>query len=102
MNIPGEEWMVKYYRPAMAWVYMVICIFDFVIAPVIFAIMSVKTGNVVHWMPLTLQSGGMIHLAMGAIIGVSAWSRGQEKMQYINNYNKFKEMIESAKEKDKT
>ena len=33
--------------------------------------------------PITLKEGGFYHLAMAAIIGVAAWTRGQEKIQRI-------------------
>jgi hypothetical protein len=36
--------------------------------------------TVTQWNPLTLQGAGLYHVAMGAILGVAAWSRGQEKM----------------------
>lgn len=43
--------------------------------------MATYKGNVTEaWSPLTLQGAGLFHLAMGAILGVTAWSRGQEKM----------------------
>jgi hypothetical protein len=32
------------------------------------------------WQSLTLSNGGLIHLSFGAILGVSAFSRGQEKI----------------------
>ena len=34
----------------------------------------------IAWQSLTLSNGGLIHLAFGAILGVSAWTRGQEKI----------------------
>jgi hypothetical protein len=33
---------------------------------------------------MTLQFGGLIHMAFGAILGISAWTRGQEKVAAIN------------------
>jgi len=33
-----------------------------------------------QWVPITLQGGGLFHVAMGAVLGVAAWSRGQEKL----------------------
>ena len=36
-----------------------------------------------EWEPLTLGQGGLYHLSMGAILGVSSWSRGQEKMKQM-------------------
>ena len=37
------------------------------------------------WQPLTLQGGGLIHISFGAILGVAAWTRGQEKVEAIKN-----------------
>jgi hypothetical protein len=31
------------------------------------------------WQSLTLANGGLIHIAFGAILGVAAFSRGQDK-----------------------
>lgn len=32
------------------------------------------------WEPLTLQATGLFHVAFGAILGVAAWTRGNEKI----------------------
>jgi hypothetical protein len=32
---------------------------------------------------LTLLSGGIFHAAMGAVLGVAAWTRGQEKIERL-------------------
>jgi len=32
-----------------------------------------------QWQPITLQGGGMLHLAMGAIIGVQMWHWRQDQ-----------------------
>lgn len=82
-QIEKETWFNKKWRPAMAWSYMSICIFDFIAAPVLWSILQASyKGNVTEaWLPLTLQGAGLFHLSMGAILGVTAWSRGQEKMQ---------------------
>jgi hypothetical protein len=41
-----------------------------------------KYGVAEHfkWDPITLSSGGFYHIAMGVIIGVAAYSRGQENL----------------------
>ena len=77
-----ETWIDKKWRPAMAWLYMVTCAFDFIIAPIAWSIIqAAQNGNVtLQWAPLTLQGAGLFHLAMGAIIGVNAWSRSKEKL----------------------
>lgn len=77
-----EHWLKTYWRPAMGWQYFVICMFDFLVAPILNAIYFAMFNAVKfqHWDPITLKGAGLYHIAMGAIIGVTAWSRGQEKM----------------------
>jgi hypothetical protein len=76
-----EDWMRSHWRPAMAWAYMAICLFDFIIAPtgVAFLITFFK-ANMPIWQSLTLSNGGVMHLAFGAILGVSAWGRTKESV----------------------
>ena len=85
----SEHWVKAYWRPAMGWLYMVMCAFDFIIFP-IFAMMQpvfMKIWKIemqyTAWKSLTLDNGGLIHLAFGAILGVSAWTRGQEKISKV-------------------
>ena len=80
-----EDWMTKKWRPMMAVMYMTACIFDFVLFPIMFTAVqfwetAVQNDAFRQWAPITLQGGGLFHVAMGAVLGVSAWSRGQEKM----------------------
>jgi hypothetical protein len=80
-----EDWMTKKWRPMMAVMYMIACIFDFVLFPIMFTgvqfwEVSATNDAFRQWAPITLQGGGLFHVAMGAVLGVSAWSRGQEKM----------------------
>ena len=80
----SEDWMVKKWRPAMGWCYMVICCLDMAIFPVAWSVAQVMTKTpLVQWSPLTLQGAGLFHLAMGAVLGIAAWSRGQEKIQGV-------------------
>lgn len=80
----NEDWMVKKWRPAMGWCYMVICCLDMAIFPVAWNIAQVITKQpLLQWSPLTLQGAGLFHLAMGAVLGIAAWSRGQEKIQGV-------------------
>jgi len=82
-----EDWMNSKWRPACGWMYIFICLFDFMIAPILWSItQAVFHGGVnVQWQPLTLQGAGLFHVAMGAIIGVSAYGRTQEKLGGANN-----------------
>ena len=76
-----EDWMQKKWRPAMGWMYMVVCFCDMVLFPVAWSILqAVMHQPVTQWNPLTLQGAGLFHLAMGAVLGIAAWGRTQEKV----------------------
>jgi hypothetical protein len=76
-----EDWMQKKWRPAMGWMYMVVCFFDMVIFPILWAlIQSIQHQQLVQWNPLTLQGAGLFHIAMGAVLGIAAFGRTQEKI----------------------
>lgn len=88
---PEEHWVRAYWRPAMGWLYMLICAMDFVVfpaiamfMPVVYKLSAAITINYVAWESITLSNGGLMHLAFGAILGVTAWTRGQEKTAMIN------------------
>ena len=81
-----EDWIKTKWRPMMAWTYMAICIFDFIIGPILRVWYMAYSGQLIDpWVSLTLSEGGLFHMSMGAIIGVSAWTRGQEKLTAMNN-----------------
>ena len=82
-----EDWMNTKWRPAMGWMYMLVCITDFVIFPILWSIIQVHGGGEVkmQWQPITLQGAGLFHIAMGAILGIAAYGRTQEKMAGANN-----------------
>jgi hypothetical protein len=82
-----EDWMNSKWRPAMGWLYLVVCSADFVIFPILWSVLQGMFHGTVNsqWQPLTLQGAGLFHIAMGAIIGVAAWGRTQEKLNGANN-----------------
>lgn len=83
-----ESWIKQYWRPVMGWLYMLINLFDFIIFPAMAMILPkfIAGMTYVAWVPLTLQNGGLIHLAFGAILGIAAWTRGRyEKIDFDNN-----------------
>ena len=84
---PQEDRMARRWRPAMGWMYMLVCAMDFMIFPVLWSVLqSVSHGQVTNqWQPLTLQGAGLFHLAMGAVLGIAAYGRTQEKMSGANN-----------------
>ena len=82
-----ESWIKQYWRPFMAWQYGAVCLFDFIIAPSLTMLYFYASGgSYIQWEPLTLKESGFYHLSMAAIVGVAAWTRGQEKITQINAY----------------
>ena len=104
-NGPVARALRSLWRPVAAVVYLSICVFDFIIAPYyvqaqphnlteIFKYvlqMPVEQQsealnimmNKGDWQSLTLQGGGLFHLAFGAILGAAAWTRGMEKRERV-------------------
>jgi len=82
-----EDWMNSKWRPAMGWLYLVVCSADFVVFPILWSVLQGMFHGTINsqWQPLTLQGAGLFHIAMGAIIGVAAWGRTQEKLNGANN-----------------
>lgn len=71
----------------MGWMYMLICTMDMVVFPVLWSLLqSISHGAVnSQWQPLTLQGAGLFHIAMGAVLGIAAHGRTQEKLNGANN-----------------
>lgn len=87
---PDEDWMTKKWRPMMALMYMTCCLMDFAIFPIMFTIVQFWETQAANdafrqWVPITLQGGGLFHVAMGAVLGVSAYGRTQEKVAGASN-----------------
>ena len=82
-----EDWMNAKWRPMMGWMYMLVCTMDFVAFPILWSLVQALHGGQVtnQWQPITLQGAGLFHMAMGAIIGVAAFGRTQEKLAGANN-----------------
>jgi len=77
----GAEWMQKYWRPAMGWMYMLICLADMLVFPILWSLLQAMMHMpITQWNPLTLQGAGLFHIAMGAVLGISAFGRTQEKL----------------------
>jgi hypothetical protein len=66
---------------------MVVCTCDFVLFPVLWSLTQaiLKAGQITQWNPLTLQGAGLFHIAMGAVLGLAAFGRTQEKIAGANN-----------------
>jgi hypothetical protein len=82
-----EDWMNSKWRPMMGWTYMLTCVADFVLFPILWSLLQAASkGQVnIQWQPITLQGAGLFHIAMGAVLGIAAYGRTQEKLGGANN-----------------
>jgi hypothetical protein len=85
----GDDWMQSHWRPMMGIMYMSVCIFDFILAPILFTTVqfwetSAANDAFRQWQPITLQATGFFHVAMGAVLGISAYGRSKEKCAKID------------------
>ena len=81
-----EDWMNSKWRPMMGWMYMLVCTADFILFPVMWSLLQTfAKAPITQWMPLTLQGAGLFHIAMGAVLGIAAFGRTQEKLGGANN-----------------
>jgi len=78
----NTDWINKKWRPVMGWMYMMVCVCDFTIFPILWSVLqAVSHGSVTNqWQPLTLQGAGLFHVAMGAVLGIAAYGRTKEKV----------------------
>ena len=108
-SVKNDSWYQKCWRPAAAITFLVVVVFDFIIMPVFINLTSagnnyqevfnqlnnldkevqvelVKRIDIEkrEWEPITLAAGGVFYACFGAILGVSAWTRGQEKIKKID------------------
>lgn len=71
----------------MGWMYLAVCISDFILFPIGWSILQAAShGSVTTpWQPLTLQGAGLFHVAMGAVLGIAAYGRTKEKVEALAN-----------------
>ena len=70
----------------MGWMYMLVCMMDMVVFPILWSLLQTfHHQTITQWNPLTLQGAGLFHIAMGAVLGIAAFGRTQEKLNGANN-----------------
>ena len=85
-ELKKEDWMNAKWRPMMGWMYMLVCTMDMVVFPILWSLLQTLTHSpITQWNPLTLQGAGLFHIAMGAVLGIAAFGRTQEKLGGANN-----------------
>jgi len=77
-----KTWIDNRWRPMSGWLYLLICLFDFIIAPILWSLMQLLINSSVQtqWQPLTLMGGGLLHVSFGAIMGITSFGRTKEKL----------------------
>lgn len=102
--LPKKASVFQQWRHFAAYIYLLICVFDFILMPIAYEAWHRALGPVEliqaskdldpaaqveviktfsqqeRWQPLTLGETGLFHIAFGAILGVAAWTRGNEKI----------------------
>lgn len=110
-----EAWYKRVWRPAAAFIYLFVCLFDFVVMPSVIErnnqVFNIEAFEAIYqfedpsvqiaalnrtdlggrtWSPITLLGGGLFHIAFGAILTGAAVTRGMEKKAAIQNEHNFK------------
>lgn len=87
LEISNEHWIVKRWRPAMGWMYMIICVIDMLIFPILWNLGQIYQNTpITPWVPLTLSCSGTFHAAMAVVLGIAVWGRSQEKLAGVAGY----------------
>lgn len=83
----SEHWINSKWRPMMGWLYFAVCMFDFIIFPILWSVLQVvsKGSVTTPWQPISLQGAGLFHIAMGAVLGIAAYGRTREKLEGVAN-----------------
>jgi hypothetical protein len=79
-----EPFLSRHWRGTLAFAYIAVILFDFIIGPCVYFWVQSFEKEAVNdayriWQPLTLQGGGLFHMAMGAVLGVSSWGKTVER-----------------------
>jgi hypothetical protein len=84
-NLLKQNWFGQWHLFA-AWLYLIIILFDFLIAPIVnIIILAYFKYAIVQWNPVTLQGGGIFHVAMLSIIGIATWGRNMQLIEAVRN-----------------
>lgn len=104
-----SNWLRENWRTLAFLAYIVICIFDFIVMPIIYQYFNTSLDPAVitqlagqykdpnvqiqflklygakqAWLPVTLGANGAFHFSFGTLLTAAGWTRGQEKIACIN------------------
>jgi hypothetical protein len=79
----NRDWINNQWRPMMSWMYMVVCIFDFIVFPVLWSMLQAVFNGAIEaqYQPMTLMGAGLFHVAMGTVLGIAVYGRTKEKIE---------------------
>lgn len=100
-NLDETSWISKNWRACAAVAYLIICLFDFIIMPLIvffahdsFMAMTKEIAGLPPevqrvaldrilgpWQPLTLGCNGIFHISFGSLISTMAWKHSSEVVE---------------------
>jgi hypothetical protein len=81
----NQAWY-KEWRLLAAYVYLTICSYDFMLAPLSNQLIAYYFKQpFVPWTPLTTQGTGLFHLSFLTILGISAYGKGNERVEMLRN-----------------
>ena len=83
VDIQNEHWLKAFWEPCMAWLYMFICLSDFIVFPLLdmlipffCAVFKISPPFAyAPWQPITLTNGGFIHITFGGVLGIARWRK---------------------------
>ena len=84
-NSKETAWKTNW-RPAMGWLYLSVCVCDFILFPIGFTFVQFWEEQAANdafrqWSPITLYGAGFFHISMGAVLGITSYGRTQEKIE---------------------
>lgn len=79
-EIAHEGWFTNRWRPAMAWLFAGLVVYDFMVMPIFWLfLIKLVGGPFSTWTPLSLQSGGLVYMVFGVVLGLYTYTRSREK-----------------------
>jgi hypothetical protein len=86
-KISKDNYFQSHWRPFLAMTYIIIILFDFVVGPIMWSLLQTYSNVAIMtpWTSLTLESGGLLHVSLGSVLGIAAFTRGKEKITRLEH-----------------
>lgn len=84
--LDNKSFLFTFWKPLLGYSYIVIILFDFIIAPILMPELYHILGYPPSiWIPLTTSYGGVLHLSVAGILGATAWTHGMADVEAMRN-----------------